>query len=173
MRPWRLDGFMTFNPTGMSRLGIVLIAVAGPIASLLGALATAHLIGDRHPGSLLNDALAVATWNGLLMGVISLVPMRMTDSLAPGMPTFATDGMVAMNAVGVGLGSRAVAGERSATRASARHRHVGRAGWWAVVVLGICLMLVLAAAPGATDRGEAFLLFLGVTVAGLWGLARS
>jgi hypothetical protein len=162
VRPWRFDGLMTFNPSGVSNLGLALIAIAGPAASAVGALVSGHLMGDRHSGSLTNDLLAVATLNGWGAAVLSLVPMRLTDSANPSRPTFATDGLIALSAV---------VRHRGRSRAPVR-RHVGPAIWLLVIALGGVLIVMVAAAPHAEHQNQAFLVFAAIIGIGFWGLAR-
>jgi hypothetical protein len=165
-RPWRLDGFLSFDARRISRFGIVLIAIAGPAASIAAGLAAYALFDGTDPGSFMHDLRYVATFNSVGAGLLSLVPMRLQDSQDPTQPTFATDGMVVVEALG--LSQRA-----KAPRARGSFLGIGPVGWWAVLLLGVCLLVALAVAPAAENQGTGFLIFLTVAATGAWGVSRS
>jgi hypothetical protein len=160
-RPWRLDGFVMFDPTGISPLGLALIALAGPAASIAVGFVTAQLMTPQD--SFLNNVLWVATFSSLGAGLLSLVPMRLVDSVAKGRPGFETDGLVALRACGYSPRPR---GGRSPS-------HLGAVGSWALIALGIGLLLAFALAPDAENVTAGSIVCAAITGAGVWGLARS
>lgn len=167
-RPWRFDGLMTFDPTGISHFGVTLIALAGPLASFAAAALTGLLMGERNPGSLLDDALAVATLNGCLGGIVSLLPITVTDSVDPARPALALDGRVALDAFRMARGR-----PPGITTATERRGHMGPVGWWSVVALGVIPILLIAVMPATDPEPVAFVICGAVAGLGLWGLART
>jgi len=159
-RPWRLDGMVTFDPAGISPLGLAMIALAGPVASIATGLVMGSLMTDD--GSFVNDVLWTATFSSVGGGLLSLIPMRLVDSLAPGKPGFETDGMVALRAFGYMRAPR--------TRRSGGH--FGAAVGWLMILTALALGAWLTE-DTTYEHGPPAVLALGLFVGGVWSLSSS
>jgi hypothetical protein len=90
-------GFCVYDATGISPWDEVMIAMAGPVASLLGAVATGVLWNAT--GGLLHDALAVATLGGITVGVVNALPLTFKETRRGDGPVLRLDGLRALEAL--------------------------------------------------------------------------
>jgi hypothetical protein len=90
-------GICAYDPTGLTRFDEAAIALAGPAASLAGALVTALLWG--HTGGPFQDLLAVATLGGVFGGVVNALPLTYRASKRDEAPVVRLDGLHALDAL--------------------------------------------------------------------------
>ena len=77
--PWRFDAVCSYDADSASRAETVVIALAGPAASLVAGVFALNALEHAGPG-LLHDVLRVATLLALGSVVICLVPLTLTDA---------------------------------------------------------------------------------------------
>ena len=75
--PVRMGGSASFDATWATSRDVLWIALAGPAASALGAIATGWWLSQTGPG-LMHDVLWVATFAGVF-GVLNLVPLKIEE----------------------------------------------------------------------------------------------
>jgi hypothetical protein len=88
-------GVCLVEENGLSRVDLAAISLAGPLATLLAGTATAVLWA--HTGGVLQDALAVATFEGFLLGIINVLPL--TYRADKSSPALRLDGLLALQAL--------------------------------------------------------------------------
>src|SRR4051794_38389045 len=93
----RCGGICSFDATRLSRVEFAAVALAGPAASLAGAVVTALLWS--HTAGAVHDALAVATLGGLFGAIINVLPLTYRESNRAGSPVIRLDGLVAREAL--------------------------------------------------------------------------
>jgi hypothetical protein len=82
---------------------VLLIAIAGPAASLVGVVLTARGLSACAPAGVVHDLLWAATLGGVF-GVLNLVPLSFQERRDG--PAFRSDGRVALDALRVGRAVR-------------------------------------------------------------------
>lgn len=87
--PWRFDGVCAYETESESRVDAIVIALAGPAASLAVGISGFALVGAVTMASWLEIFIAVASFNSVGMAIICLVPMTLTDTRGT---TLRTDG---------------------------------------------------------------------------------
>jgi hypothetical protein len=95
--PGRPDGVARFDASRARFLDIILIALAGPAASLVGTIVTALLLSAASPDGVVHDLLWVATALGVV-GVLNIVPITFRNRDGT---TLRTDGRVVLDVVRV------------------------------------------------------------------------
>jgi hypothetical protein len=75
---------------------VLLIALAGPAASLAGTVISAWALSAASPPGVVHDLLWAATLTGVF-GVLNLVPLRLQEGRTG--PTFRSDGRLALDAL--------------------------------------------------------------------------
>ncbi len=101
-RPDRASGVAEFDASRATARDVVFIALAGPVASLLGTLITGWWLSVTSPG-LLHDALWCMTGTGVF-GVLNLVPMTLEERDGR---RLRTDGGLMLDAIRIGQTARA------------------------------------------------------------------
>jgi hypothetical protein len=99
--PWRTSGAVSFDAAVTTARQMLIIALAGPAASLAGAAGTAWIAGSTSP-SAASRFFAMATAMGVITAILNLIPMTYTEGTRrrPG-PRIASDGRHALNALRV------------------------------------------------------------------------
>jgi hypothetical protein len=77
---------------------VLLIALAGPAASLAGAILTGYAFTVTAPDGVLHDLLWMATFGGVF-GVLNLIPFTFQERRHG--PSIRTDGRLALDALRV------------------------------------------------------------------------
>jgi Zn-dependent protease len=95
--PSRAGGYAEFDASRATARDVLLIALAGPAASLLGTIATASLLGHAPPG-VLHNLLWAATLAGVF-GVLNLIPLTLQERRNG--PSRRSDGKLALDALRV------------------------------------------------------------------------
>jgi hypothetical protein len=95
--PSRIGGSAEFDASRATARDVLLIALAGPAASLIGTFGTAWLLGQTSPG-VLHDILWTATLAGAF-AVLNLIPIRLQERRNG--PVVRTDGRLALDALRV------------------------------------------------------------------------
>ena len=95
--PGRLGGYAEFDDSRATARDVVLIAVAGPAASLVGTVFTAWLFSGAPAGTL-RDVLWALTLAGVF-GVLNLIPFSFQERRDG--PSLRTDGRLALDALRV------------------------------------------------------------------------
>lgn len=90
-------GLCAYDQTGLSSLEVALIAIAGPVASVLGAAAT--LVLALHTGGVLHDLLWIATLSGALAAVVSALPLNYRAGKGDDTVIVRLDGLQALDAL--------------------------------------------------------------------------
>jgi hypothetical protein len=90
-------GLCAYDPSDASRLDHAAIALAGPLASLLGAAVTAVLWA--HTGGALHGLLSVATFGGILAGIVNALPLTYQARRRADAPRVRLDGLQALDAL--------------------------------------------------------------------------
>jgi hypothetical protein len=96
--PGRASGLATFDDSRATAHDVLWVAVAGPLASLLGALPTAMLLAAAPESGFAHDLL----WAGLLVGIVgvlNLIPFEFQERRNG--PRFRSDGRLALDALRV------------------------------------------------------------------------
>jgi membrane-associated protease RseP (regulator of RpoE activity) len=96
--PGRIGGAAEFDGSRATARDVLLIALAGPAASLAGTIGTALALSAVSTTGALHDLLWVATLVGVT-GVLNLVPLRFQERRHG--PTLRTDGRLALDALRV------------------------------------------------------------------------
>ena len=96
--PGQPDGSAQVDDSRATARDVLLIALAGPAASLAGTLLTAMVIYVASPSGVLADLLWAATVVGAV-GVLNLVPFRYQASRSE--PAWRSDGLLALDALRV------------------------------------------------------------------------
>jgi Zn-dependent protease len=96
--PGKTAGIAEFDDSNATARDILLIALAGPAASLVGTALTAWALSTAAPASVLHDLLWAATLAGVF-GVLNLVPITFQDNRNG--PSVRTDGRLALDALRV------------------------------------------------------------------------
>jgi hypothetical protein len=91
-------GVAEFDASRATARDVLLIALAGPAASLAGAVLTAWALSAASPSGLLHDLLWAATLGGVF-GVLNLVPLSFHERRDG--PAVRTDGRLALDALRV------------------------------------------------------------------------
>ena len=99
-------GTAGFDDARATARDILLIALAGPAASALGAVATALLLGAVGESGWLHDVLWAATLNGIFFTLLNTVPFAVVERRGEA-PT-RSDGLLALDALRVIIRLRAV-----------------------------------------------------------------
>jgi hypothetical protein len=97
-RPDRFSGEAVFDASRATARDVLLIALAGPAASLAGFLVTALAFSAAAPHGIVHNALWSLTFCGLY-GVANLVPLTLRERR--GGPATRTDGRLALDAARV------------------------------------------------------------------------
>jgi len=96
--PGRVAGAAEVDATRAGARDVLLIALAGPAASLVGAAVTAGLLQSAPPTGVAHNLLWAATLAGAF-GVLNLVPLTVQERR--GGPSLRTDGRLALDALRV------------------------------------------------------------------------
>jgi hypothetical protein len=96
--PSRVSGTAEFDASRATAQDVLLIALAGPAASLAGTVLTALGLAAAPPSGVLRDLLWAATLGGVF-AVLNLVPLRLQEGRNG--PTIRTDGRLALDALRV------------------------------------------------------------------------
>jgi hypothetical protein len=103
-QPGKSAGLAEFDATRATARDVLLIALAGPAASLVGAVATGWALASSSPSGVLHGLLWAATFGGLGAVVVNLIPFTFQEGRdGPGLPT---DGRLALDALRVGRAIR-------------------------------------------------------------------
>jgi hypothetical protein len=94
--PARADGYAEFDAARATARDILLIALAGPAASLVGTVLTAWALSAAPPTGVVHDLLWTATLAGVF-GVLNIIPLSIQERR--GGPSLQTDGRVVLDAV--------------------------------------------------------------------------
>jgi hypothetical protein len=99
--PWRSSGDVSFDAAQTTARQMLVIALAGPAASLAGAGGTAWISASTRSSSV-SEFFAMATVAGVFAGLLNLIPMTLTQGTRrnPG-ARVATDGRHARDALRV------------------------------------------------------------------------
>ena len=99
--PWRTAGSVTFDAGLTTARDMAIIAAAGPVANIVGAVLTGLLVQSLAPGTLAT-LLAMATVLGLFLGLGNLIPFSYQEGTRrkPG-ARFETDGLQLLHAARV------------------------------------------------------------------------
>ena len=97
--PGRAAGHAEFDASRATARDVLLIALAGPAASLAGAAMTAWALSAVGPSGIVHDVLWAATGYGIFCGVLNLMPISLKDRRDG--PTVRTDGRLALDALRV------------------------------------------------------------------------
>ncbi len=97
--PARVAGVAEFDGSRATARDVLLIALAGPAASLAGTMVTALALSAASTTGALHDLLWAATLAGVV-GVLNLVPLRFQEKRRG--PTLRTDGRLALDALRIG-----------------------------------------------------------------------
>jgi membrane-associated protease RseP (regulator of RpoE activity) len=89
-------GTAVFDDSRARADDILLIALAGPAASLLGTILTAWLLSGTAAGSMVHAVLWSATGAGAMLTIVNLVPMELLERSGN---RWRTDGRVALDAL--------------------------------------------------------------------------
>jgi Zn-dependent protease len=95
--PRKLSGSALTNARRVTAADALLISVAGPVASFVGACFTSSLLAATESGTLPHGLLWAATFGGIF-GVLNLVPVSLTEGR--GGRVIRTDGRLALDAIG-------------------------------------------------------------------------
>lgn len=95
VRPWRFDAVCMWSDEA-TRGDTFLIALAGPAASIAAALAAVAAAQSVFTSGTAHQVLTYVALEGLVAGVLCLVPMTLTDSRGVRMRT---DGSLAIRAI--------------------------------------------------------------------------
>jgi hypothetical protein len=93
-----VDGVAEFDATDATARDVLLIALAGPAASLVGTMLTAWALSACSPSGVLHDLLWAATLGGAF-AVLNLVPITFQEQRDG--PPVRTDGRLALDALRV------------------------------------------------------------------------
>jgi Zn-dependent protease len=96
--PGRAGGSAEFDASRATARDILLIALAGPAASLAGTVLTAWALSAASPSGMLHSVLWAATFAGAF-GVLNLVPLTLQEGRDG--PPLRTDGRLALDALRV------------------------------------------------------------------------
>ena len=96
--PGRASGAAEFDASRATARDILLIALAGPAASLAGTVLTAWALSAASPSGALHNLLWAATAGGVF-GVLNLVPLSYQEGREG--PSVRTDGRLALDALRV------------------------------------------------------------------------
>jgi hypothetical protein len=96
MLPWRFDAVCVYEDRDQSRTDAVLIALAGPAASVATGLATWAALRATAGTPWVDAILGVATFASLATAFVCLVPLTLTDSRGD---TLRTDGACVLAAI--------------------------------------------------------------------------
>jgi hypothetical protein len=96
--PGRASGAAEFDASRATARDILLIALAGPAASLVGTVLTAWALSAASPSGALHNLLWAATAAGVF-GVLNLVPLSFQEGRDG--PSVRTDGRLALDALRV------------------------------------------------------------------------
>ena len=96
--PGRAAGFTSFDGSQATARDVLWVALAGPLASLLGAIATALLLAAAPDSGVAHHLLWAATLGGVF-GVLNLVPIQLQERRHG--PRLASDGRLALDALRV------------------------------------------------------------------------
>lgn len=94
--PARVAGSAMFNASRATARDVLLIALAGPAASIVGKLITAWALSRVAPAGLAHDLFWAATLAGGF-GVLELVPLTLQERRRG--PSIRTDGRLALDAL--------------------------------------------------------------------------
>jgi hypothetical protein len=99
--PWRTRGEVSFDAALTTAHQMLIIALAGPVASLAGAAGTAWIAASTS-ASAASEFFAMATVTGVLAAILNLIPMRLHEGTRrrPGAP-IETDGRHVLHALQV------------------------------------------------------------------------
>jgi hypothetical protein len=97
--PAGVGGAVSFDATRTTATDVVLVALAGPLASLIGTVIAWVWFASAPAGSSLSTLLAVAAATGLFATVVNLIPMSVRDR--NGAVMWRTDGWHALSAARV------------------------------------------------------------------------
>jgi hypothetical protein len=96
--PGHGSGVAEFDASRATARDVVLIALAGPAASLVGTVLTAWALSAAPPSGVFHNLLWAATLGGVF-GVLNIVPLTVHERR--GGPAFRTDGGLALDALRV------------------------------------------------------------------------
>lgn len=96
--PGRAAGVANFDASRATARDVLLIALAGPVASAVGAVLSAWGLSACPPSGALHDVLWAATFAGIF-GVLNLVPLTFQERRDG--PSVRTDGRLALDALRV------------------------------------------------------------------------
>ena len=122
-----------FDATRATARDVLLIALAGPAASLAGAVTTGWALSAGSPSGVLRGLLWAATLGGVFATVLNLIPFRFREGRDE--PTLRTDGRVALDALRIARAVRSplllllrelVRDDRGGRAGALDRRHVGR-----------------------------------------------
>jgi membrane-associated protease RseP (regulator of RpoE activity) len=94
--PGRAAGIASFDDSRATARDVLWVAVAGPLASLAGAVATGMLLAAAPESGVAHDLLWTATLGGVL-GFLNLVPFEFQERRSG--PTVRSDGHLALDAL--------------------------------------------------------------------------
>jgi hypothetical protein len=94
--PSRASGVAEFDASRATARDVLLIAVAGPAASLVGTVLTAWALSVAPTSGVLHDLLWAATLGGVF-GVLNIVPLTLQEGRDG--PPLCTDGRLAVDAI--------------------------------------------------------------------------
>jgi Zn-dependent protease len=97
--PAGMGGAVSFDATRASATDVLLVALAGPLTSLIGTVFAWIWFASTPDDSWLSPLLAVAALTGLLLTVVNLLPMSIRDR--NGAVMWRTDGWHALSAARV------------------------------------------------------------------------
>ncbi len=97
-QPNHASGAAEFDASHATARDVLLIAVAGPAASLVGTVLTAWALSAAPESGVFHDLLWAATLGGVF-GVLNIVPLTLQERR--GGPSFRTDGGLALDALRV------------------------------------------------------------------------
>jgi Peptidase family M50 len=95
--PARLGGYASFDASRASARDLLLVALAGPAASLVAFVVAALALSSVSHAGTAHDVLWAATASSLLSVLLSLVPLEFQEHR--GGPKLRTDGRVALEAI--------------------------------------------------------------------------